>query len=133
MYLERIQRLERELATEKELCSSLTGSVPSHDAGGDKLHTSSASAEEVRKSVVKGSEGESVETRVTSPAAEVAPKVSGADLLASKPGESSGRVIVGSDKITGSSKGGAPLSGDVADKVSGSTVSDLTKPLVVMG
>ena len=44
------------------------------------------------------------------------------DLTLAK-GESSGRVT---DKITDSSKDGAPLSGDVADKVSGSMVSEPT-------
>ena len=42
MYLERIQKLEKELTTEKELCLSLAGigegAVPGCGAAGGKLH-----------------------------------------------------------------------------------------------
>ena len=116
MYLERIQRLEKELAAEKELRSSLAGSgegaVPSRGAAGGESHGESVETPKGvhdSESVARGSEhaehgaASTEDTGVTSPATS---KVSGADLL---PRESSRVVSMGSDKITDSSKGGTPL------------------------
>ena len=135
MYLERIQKLEKELTTEKELRLSLAGSgegaVPGHGAAGGELHGESVETPKGvhdSKSVARGSEhaehgsASTEETGVTSPATASASKVSGADLLTK---ESSRVVSMGSDKITDSSKGGTPLevSSDGTSKIPVSVVS----------
>ena len=140
MYLERIQRLEKELTAEKELRSSLAGSgegaVPGRGAAGGELHGESVEKPKGvhdSESVARGSEhaehgvASSEETGVTSPATASASKVSGADLL---PRESSRVVSTGSDKITDSSKDGTPLevSSDGTSVAAKIPVSVVSKP-----
>ena len=140
MYLERIQRLEKELTAEKELRSSLAGSgegaVPGCGAAGGELHGESVEKPKGvhdLESVARGSEhaehgvASSEETGVTSPATASASKVSGADLL---PRESSRVVSTGGAKITDSSKGGTPLevSSDGTSVAAKIPVSVVSKP-----
>ena len=118
VYMARIQKLEKELATEKELRLSLTagsgkGDTSSHSG---ELHSVSVETPKGKRAcVVSGSEHGSVssveagKTRVTSPTTVVASKVLEADPSARASGgsrESCG--IVGSDKAPGST-GGPPV------------------------
>ena len=118
VYMVRIQKLEKELATEKELRLSLTAGSGKGDASSHSGELHSVSMETPkgkRAGVVSGSEHGSVssveagETRVTSPTTVVASKVLEADPSARASGgsrESCG--IVGSDKVPGST-GGPPV------------------------
>ena len=118
VYMARIQKLEKELATEKELRLSLTAGSGKGDASshGGELHSVSVETPKGKHAgVVSGSEHGSVssveagETRMTSPTTVVASKVLEVDPSARVSGgfrESCG--IVGSDKVPGST-GGPPV------------------------
>ena len=138
VYMARIQKLEKELATEKELRLSLTAGSGKGDASSHSGELHSVSVETPkgkRAGVVSGSEHGSVssveagETRVTSLTTVVASKVLEADPSARASGgsrESCG--IVGSGKVPGST-GGPPVtvgrdSAGVAAKEHESVVSE---------